>query len=407
MNEEEGFAMKAGKGMCIAAAWISALSAWSDASSIPAFARKYKFSCTTCHEPFPRLKPYGADFAGDGFNLKEKEKASDFTKTGDDMLWLNKTFPVAVRFDAFTVIEPDADVKADLQTPWGVKLLSGGALAKNIGYYFYFYMSERGEVAGIEDAYIHFDDVFGSGVDVMAGQFQTSDPLMKRELRLTFEDYRLYKVKPGLSSTDLTYDRGLMFLYGIEKTGTDITAMVVNGNGKGPADEETDKVDNNAFKNAGFRVAQSFGKHVSLGGFWYRGEERCPELPAWSSFAPLGDNTVTFIGPDLGLSMGPAALTAQYLRRTDSNPQFDGSTESVTEGWIAELTVVPPGDRTRWAVTALYNQVDSDLTGFDAVRTFTLNGSFLAARNLRLGAEVTRDLERSANRFVLGLVSAF
>jgi hypothetical protein len=27
------------------------------ADAIPAFARKYQFSCSTCHAPFPRLKP--------------------------------------------------------------------------------------------------------------------------------------------------------------------------------------------------------------------------------------------------------------------------------------------------------------------------------------------------------------
>jgi hypothetical protein len=391
--------------MCLAAAAAAVLAGWTDASSIPAFARKYKFSCSTCHEPFPRLKAFGAEFAGDGFTLKEKEKPSDFAKTGDDLLRLNKHFPLAVRFDAFSVIEPDAGVEADLQTPWGVKLLSGGALAENVGYYFYFYMSERGEVAGIEDAYIHFDDVFGSGVDVMAGQFQTSDPLMKRELRLTFEDYRLYKARPGLSSTDLTYDRGLMFLYGIEATGTDLAAMVVNGNGKGPASEEKGKVDDNPAKNAGFRLLQAVGGHVTVGGFWYRGEEPCPETPDWSSSLMYrGDNTVTFVGPDLGLAFGPAALTVQYLRRTDSNPAFDGATESATDGLIAELTVTPPDARARWAVTALYNRVESDLEGFERIHTATLNGSWLLARNLRLGAEVTRDLERDQYRFVVGVV---
>jgi hypothetical protein len=36
---------------------------------------------------------------------------------------------------------------------------------------------------GFEDAYVQFSDVAGSGVDLLAGQFQISDPLVKRELR--------------------------------------------------------------------------------------------------------------------------------------------------------------------------------------------------------------------------------
>ena len=34
-----------------------------DVYAIPAFARKYKMSCKTCHAPIPRLKAYGDEFA--------------------------------------------------------------------------------------------------------------------------------------------------------------------------------------------------------------------------------------------------------------------------------------------------------------------------------------------------------
>ena len=38
-----------------------------DANAIPAFARKYRTTCATCHAPFPRLTPFGETFAGNGF----------------------------------------------------------------------------------------------------------------------------------------------------------------------------------------------------------------------------------------------------------------------------------------------------------------------------------------------------
>ena len=120
-----------------------------DVFSIPAFARRYKISCSTCHTPMPKLKDFGDEFAGNGFIIPEEEKKRDYVTAGDDILWLNRTFPAAVRFDAYGVYDEDAPVDNDLQIPWGVKLLSGGTLYKNIGYYFYFYLSERGEVAGI------------------------------------------------------------------------------------------------------------------------------------------------------------------------------------------------------------------------------------------------------------------
>ena len=137
-----------------------------ESNAIPAFARRYKVSCTTCHAPIPKLKPYGDEFAGNGFFIKEDEKARDYVTAGDDLLWLNKDFHLGARFDAYAMYDQDQSVEKDLQIPWGLKLLSGGTLYKNIGYYFYFYMSERGEVAGIEDAYIHFDNIFNSELDI-------------------------------------------------------------------------------------------------------------------------------------------------------------------------------------------------------------------------------------------------
>ena len=44
------------------------------ARAIPAFARKYKLSCSTCHVAVPKLKPYGEEFAANGFILPKGEE---------------------------------------------------------------------------------------------------------------------------------------------------------------------------------------------------------------------------------------------------------------------------------------------------------------------------------------------
>jgi len=390
----------------------------SDSYAIPAFARKYKISCSTCHAPFPKLKSYGDDFAGDGMILKEEENKRQYVQAGDDMLWLNRDFPIAARFDAYALYDQDKAVEKDLQTPWGLKLFSGGTLYKNIGFYFYFYMSERGEVAGIEDAYIHFDNIFNSRVDVMLGQFQTSDPLMKRELRLTFEDYMIYKQKFGYTSTNLAYDRGIMLVYGIEQTGTDMVAMIVNGNGKPEAHDR--KFDNDDFKNVGFRITQGIGKILSIGGFYYRGKENFFDEIIGGQ-AEL-TNEITYWGPDFNLGIGPIEVTGQYLVRTDSKLQVPcealgesvcaggvktfGDEELETKGVILEAIYSPLLDRSRTYFTALYNRIDHDLDWYD-YETATLSGTYLIARNLRAIAEYTRDLHYKKNRFTVGFVSGF
>lgn len=377
------------------------------AGAIPAFARQYKISCTTCHDPFPRLKPYGEEFAGNGFILKEDLNPRDFITAGDPILFLNRTFPIAVRFDAFGVYEQDADVETDLETPWGVKLLSGGPLYRNIGYYFYFYLSERGEVAGIEDAYIHFDNIFKTNLDVMVGQFQTSDPLMKRELRLTFEDYVFYTTRIGESSVNLTYDRGIMLAYGIDKSRTDMVALVGNGNGKGPANEETGKFDKDKYKNFALRLKQDVMNIAGLGVYFYYGREKLG-YQIFTEAGPLTqsyDNVTTYIGPDLNFNIGKFAFTGSYLIRNDTEP-IHNVKDINSSGLVAEVIFAPQMDKSRYYITGLYNLVDSDLNEYD-YESGTVSGSYLVARNLRLIGEVTRNFRQNINRAVVGLGTAF
>jgi hypothetical protein len=315
---------------------------------------------------------------------------------------------VGVRFDAYAIYESNHPVELDLQSPWGLKLMSGGTLYKNIGYYFYFYLSERGEVAGVEDAYVHFDNIFGSNLDVMVGQFQTSDPLMKRELRLTFEDYMIYKTNVGLSRTNLAYDRGVMLVYGIEKTGTDLVGLLVNGNGKAEAGEDK-KFDDDGYQNFGFRIIQGIGDFMSIGGYYYLGKEK---RLLRGLYPTEPENEITYFGPDLNLTVSKFELTAQYLVRKDTNPFFldptiadlAGDLEQETTGIVAELIFSPQLDRSRFYFTGLYNKIDSDLEKYE---TATLSGTFLVARNLRLIGEYTRDLEYDQNRVTFGLVSGF
>ncbi|MBN1153535.1 hypothetical protein JXB12_01300 [candidate division KSB1 bacterium] len=367
-----------------------------ESGAIPAFARRYKISCNTCHAPFPKLKPYGDEFAGNGFIIVEDEQERDYVTAGDELLWLNKEFPLAVRFDAYAHFDQDQEVEKDLQIPWGLKLMSGGTLYKSIGYYFYFYMSERGEVAGIEDAYIHFDNVFSTPLDIMVGQFQTSDPLMKRELRLTFEDYVFYKTRFGHSGTNLAYDRGIMLVYGIEKTGTDLIAFVVNGNGKDEAGDDL-KFDNDDYKNFGFRISEGIGDFMSIGAYFYQGKEK--------EVGSQLKNEITYWGPDINVSVGPLEFTGQYLERKDTNPLFaDDATEFDAKGYIAELIYAPQLDRSRFYFTGLYNKIESDLYPYE---TATLSGTYLLSRNLRLIAEYTRDIEYEVNRMTFGLTGGF
>ncbi len=366
-----------------------------DASAIPAFARKYDMSCNTCHHPAPRIKDYGDEFAGNGFVLTDKEAPRAYRDTGDDMLMLLRELPLALRVEGYGRWQPQTSGRSDMQWPYLVKLMSGGQIAKDVSYYLYFFFGERGEVAGLEDAFVMFNNLFSSELDVYAGQFQVSDPLFKRELRLTLEDYQVYRVKPGRSTASLTYDRGLMLTYGFPG-GTDIIVEVLNGAGIGAADGARN-FDNDKYKNTAFRLSQDIGEHLRLGGFVYWGREAEDDKT----------NSLWMAGPDLTLSMENVELNVQYMERHDDNPFYlHAGAEVKTRGAFGELIITPGGDQGRWYTTALYNWVDSEVAALD-YQTITGHVGYLLARNFRLVGEYTYDIEEKANKFTVGFVSAF
>lgn len=364
-------------------------------AAIPAFARKYDMTCGTCHAPVPHLKPYGEEFMANGYQIPDKEPPRFFRETGDDHLLLMRELPLALRINGYARWQPQTEGKMDFQAPFLIKILSGGQIARDVSYFFYFLFDEKGEIAGVEDAFLMFNNVFGSELDINVGQYQVSDPLFKRELRLTLEDYVIYGVRPGNSHLDLIYDRGLMLSYGFP-TKTDVVFQVLNGSGIGPANGAS--FDNDPYKNFMLRVSQDAGEHFRIGAFGYVGKEKDGSGVVNSSW---------LVGPDLTLTLDKLQLNAQYIERQDDNPFFTvNGTKAKTRGAFAELIYSPKGDESTWYGVALYNWAESKV-GEYKYHSLTGHGSYMLARNLRLIGEYTYDFQAKANKFSVGFVSAF
>jgi hypothetical protein len=387
------------KRVFVTAAVLLAACAVSDLDAMPAFARKYQMSCKTCHAPFPRLKPYGEEFAGNGFVIKDKDTPRTYIDTGDDFLSLLREVPLALRLEGFLTYNSGARKQLDFASPYLLKLLSGGEITKNISYYFYFFLGERGEVAGLEDAFVMFNDLFGTDVDVVVGQFQVSDPLFKREVRLTLEDYLIYKARPGRSRASLTYDRGVMVTTGLPGD-IDLAFEVVNGTGIGEADIFRN-FDEDKYKNVLLRLSRDFSPAARLGAFGYVGKERQDEV----------DNSVWMLGGDATFGAAPFELNLQYVERRDSRPFFapGPAGEVRTRGAFAELIYLPRGDDSRWYGVGLLNWVDSNQPDLETV---SVTGSFgyLLRRNIRAIVEFTQVLDGPFGdhpRLAVGLVTGF
>lgn len=396
-----------------------------DASAIPAFARKYGVSCMLCHSPVPRLNSFGAKFAANGFEFAKGEEPRDTIATGDALLRLQRTLPLAVRFDGFlTAWSGKGDGKAvvDFQSPWVIKLLSGGQVADKVSYYMYFLLAERGEVGGLEDAYLQFTDVAGSGVSLILGQFQVSDPLFKRELRLEYEDYRPLSLKVGESRPDLTYERGAMAFFSPWK-GSDVSVQLVNGQGLAGATADR-RFDRDTPKNVALRVSQEAGR-LRLGGFGYYGSEKSGGVT----------NATVVWGPDATITLGEIGeLNALFLRRTDDDPFFGSCTPAnpcpggatrpfgtAVSSAFVEAIFWPNGPTGRVFVSGLYNWVDSDkpvvALGVGESETApgylkryqTVSGGvhYVFKRNVRMMLELGWDVERQRASLATGTIVAF
>jgi len=372
----------------------------SEAFSIPAFARKYNMTCKTCHSPFPKLKPYGEDFAANGFALKDKDAPRYFVPTGDDRLNLIRDVPLAFRLEAYTTYNQDDTKRLDFTGPIVFKLLSGGAITKDVSYYVY-YILEKGEPGKIEDAFLYFNNLFGSELDFSIGQFQVSDPLFKRELRLTQEDYMIYKARPGFSSVDLTYDRGVLFAYGTP-SGTDLVLEVINGSGIG----ETflgGTFDKDKYKNFFGRISQDIVEQFRIGTFGYYGKEMV-ENPV-SKFTTT--NELWMIGGDATISLEPIEVNLQYVTRTDNNPfALVTAADIKTRGGFAELILRPDGDNSDWYGVATYNYIDSDDNSQD-LKSGALHLGYLLRRNIRIVGELNYNFDIKFARVGLGIITAF
>jgi hypothetical protein len=373
--------------------------------AIPAFARKYQISCQVCHSPaMPRLKAFGEEFATAGFRMTKYESPRYFIDTGDDRLSLFREFPIAVRFDGFVTYNFNDAGQTDFGAPFVLKILSGGEISDKLSYYFYFLLNERGAIAGIEDAFLSYNDLLGTGINVYLGQFQASDPLFKGELRFTLEPYKIYDAKPGNSSVSLKYERGMIFQKDLP-TKTSIVFEILNGSGIGEAGSGF-LFDKDKYKNFMLRVSQAVGNNVSLGLFGYTGKEILQDN--------VGEFTseIKMIGPDLKINLDEKLiLNVQYVRRMDSHVYFD-SDESlqddiVTDGGFVEAIYAPRGDMSKWYFTGLFNWVESEYNELDYT-SGTLHAGYLIRRNIRLVTEYTQQFSGvSYGKVSAGFVSAF
>lgn len=235
-----------------------------------------------------------------------------------------------------------------------------------------------------------------------------SDPLFKRELRLTLEDYQVYKTKPGLSKMNLAYDRGVMLTLGLD-WGMDVIFELVNGCGLSQADANK-LFDIDGHKTFVGRITQDIGEFARIGCFALYGKEDIFN----STNAKITNEVLTY-GPDLTLSLGDLAeLNFQYVNRVDKNlflseNDVNPSKDIATKGIMTEAIITPNGDDSKFYGAAIFNWIESDYKPLD-YKTASLHLGYLLKRNLRIVLEGTYNFsnkDKTFTIFSLGFVNAF
>jgi hypothetical protein len=375
--------------------------------AMPAFARQYSVSCVVCHDAFPKLNAYGQAFAAANYRMPHwRDTMMDL---GDSRLALPKALPLAVRAQAYVQGREGEDIDPltgptgnassfDFQTPYLIKLLSSAPLSEHITFYFYGIFAEKGGngEALIEDAWFRHDDVFGTGVGAQVGQFQISDLMFPREIRLPFQDYYAYR------AAGITYDRGVILDRAFGPM--DVAVGAVNGSGieqnfpiDSPGIRRPDRLfDNDSAKSYFGRVGFDVGP-VSVGLFGLTGEQRSAAGFAGASTGAR-DTDKQILGLDLS---GSLAVNAHWYAQALWNAWDDFLDAAPGEDyeWFGGFAGVDYIYSDRWAFSLLYNYAeagDFDDTGtiFEglAINSVTLSASYYFMRNVKAVIEVNGDL---------------
>jgi hypothetical protein len=377
------------------------------ALSMPAFARQYNISCVVCHSAFPKLNAFGEKFAADNYRMPQWKESSTID-VGDDLLRLPKFPPFAVRAQAYvqgrdgeeidTATGPTGnDSDFDFQTPYLIKLLSSAPLSDHLTYYFYGIFAEKGENGEtiIEDAWFRHDDLFGSGIAMQLGQFQVSDLMFPREVRMTFQDYYAYR------AAGITYERGVIFDRDVGPVGLGLG--VVNGSGieqnfdiNSPGYRRPDKMfDNDTQKSVFGRIGVPLGP-MEVGLFALTGEQKSATgFAGESTGARKTDKNI--VGLDLSGGLGGKyAWFAQILWNKwdeflDQDPRQDYE-------WIGGFAGVDYVHSDRWVFSALYNYAEAD--DFDntgtiyegiEINSLAFAASYYFMRNVKAVFEINVD----------------
>jgi hypothetical protein len=349
--------------------------------AIPAFARKYQTSCTTCHNDFPELNDFGEAFKKNGFKFPKDDET--FVKEPPVMLGAKAqkeefpntvypgeipgTIPISFRYEGFfnwNKKQPPALQAAgfvpqtDLFSPNTFTIISAGSMGSNLSFWIDDDLSTGGSGAdgGLGDGYLKYNDLGRlfklpkDSLNVRFGQFELDLPFTQAR-SIYLSDYDIYdqaNVAGPFGTTNNPFvlgtpQRGIEF-GGYPNDGNfNWSVAVVNGNNDSPAARNSKDVyirvaqrfnlERDPESRHGIRAAGPTGPRdhtsIRLGAFYYHGRNELNIGGSQFDFLGTIDEPFYRVGGDVRFKYRSLELYGLGMVGHDENHLVDGTTQTI------------------------------------------------------------------------------
>lgn len=345
--------IRCGTALAGSAVLFVALLSCSSANALPAFARKYGMPCSSCHEAWPKLSPFGQQFKDNGYQMGNDRDAPIFQSPA----YWPVTFRITPQWhrestDKAAIDSTAAHPSGEAQVTthgfdWsGLDFHTAGTLANNISFYVLPSADNTGAFH-FEAVWARLDNIAGSSwLNVKLGKFELDNLLSeKRILTLTstggfYANYHFQPmIAPGVPETSYTFgigdnQAGIEWLGHSKDDRTRISASLLSSNDGSPG-LPTSRGYNGFFSASQAFQLGSLGLQ-RVGGFAYLGE-----APTYFQYTNGGAGIAgTGIGNKGFQRYGLIGMW--YIKKFDITTVFFHGRDDKTLATTAALTGAPP-----------------------------------------------------------------
>ena len=378
------------------------------ASAIPAFARRYQTSCTTCHVLPPKLNAFGVAFKNNGYRIPgDDEKfikqpdvelgAPAWKKVWPKGVWpgaIADRVPLSAAIELVTDVTPKEPVKVDFAFPEEFELLAGGTLGSRFSYLGELAFEFENGKTEVDFERGHFNIRLTESplVNLRLGRFETgATPFSRFSYRLTDKDFIVSDFRAVSDGFRFRQRQQGFELWGAKNGpgggGFQYSAGLVNGSGSSNDDNsQKDFYGSASYKFRGMGVTGPVGSldtlkatenyidnSIEVGAFGYVGR---------AGATPLEEVRFNRVGFKVNAYFNRLNLFGAYVRGHDL-VLASGAPPINTHAWFVESDVVT----LPWIVGILrYDQAIGD-SSFLHVKRLVPGVSMMLRANVIFSAE--------------------